>query len=115
MLIINKKNNTAAYQYGFVEVILRRFFYMSCLSAQNILFVYSTHFHGKSQDLTGMVDYYRGKTKNIFLVFCFRQYLCNSSLTTLIKKGRGIWPVEALATCFDPSEKGANSITLEIA
>jgi len=38
------------------------------------------------------------------------RFLCARSLTQLlIKKGRGKWPFEALATCFKQLKKGANS------
>jgi len=42
-----------------------------------------------------------------------KKYICNSSLKLLIKKGRGKWPDEALATIPDReyfTEDGANSI-----
>ncbi len=39
-------------------------------------------------------------------------YLCNSSLQILIKKGRGLWPAEALATHTIFLCEGANSIPI---
>ena len=37
-------------------------------------------------------------TKKSLAISPARYYLCASSLKLLIKKGRGIWPCEALAT-----------------
>jgi hypothetical protein len=52
-----------------------------------------------------------GEKPKFFWRFQFRLYLCTSSLRSLIKKGRGKWPCEALATSHRlRGEQGATSI-----